>query len=115
MIAFDHGVSQQKTVLDVDVGVVVQEDLHAARPLPDDGELKRRCAFIAERVDLGLELQEQSDKRVPAVVRSHVERRPAVIAFGVDDVAPVFRLQHQACNPRPAVHGCVMKSSEASN
>lgn len=115
VVALDHSVAQQEAVLDVDVGVVVQEDLHTARPLPDDGELKRGRTFVAERVNLGLELQQQPDERVPAVVRSHVQGSPAVVAFRVDDVAPVVRLEHQACDAGPAVHGRVVKSSEASD
>lgn len=91
MVALDDGISQQEAILNVDVGAVVQEDLHAARPLPDDGELEGRRAFVAEWVDLGLELQEESDERVPAVVSGHVQGSPAVVALCVNDVAPVFR------------------------
>lgn len=92
MVALDDGVPQQEAVLNVDVGAVVQEDFHAARPLPDDGELQGRRAFVAERVDLGLELQEEPHERVPAVVSGHVQGGPAVVAFCVNDVAPVLWL-----------------------
>lgn len=62
VIAFDHSIAQQESVLNVDVGVVVQEDFHAAGSLPDDGKLKRRCTFITEWVDLSLELQKEPDE-----------------------------------------------------
>lgn len=92
MIAFDHSIAQQESVLNVDVGVVVQEDFHAAGPLPDDGQLKRRRTFITEWVDLSLELQKEPDERVPPIVGSHVERSPAIIALCINDVTPVLRL-----------------------
>lgn len=115
VVALDDSVAQQEPVLDVDVGTVVQEDLHAARPLSDDGELQGRRSLVTERVHLGLELQEQPHKGVPPVVCGHVQRGPAIIAFGVDDVAPVLGLQHEAGDPGPAVHGSIVKRSEAAD
>lgn len=113
VVALDDGVAQQEAVLDVDVGAVVQEDAHAAGALADDGQLQRCGALVAEGVHLRPELQQQSHERVPAVVGGHVQRRPAVVALGVDDVAAELRLQHQPGDARSAVHGGVVQRREA--
>lgn len=113
VVALDDGVAQQEAVLDVDVGAVVQEDAHATGALADDGQLQRRGALVAEGVHLRPELQQQSHERVPAVVGGHVQRRPAVVALGVDDVAAELRLQHQPGDARSAVHGGVVQRREA--
>lgn len=115
VVAFDHSVAQQEAILDVNVSVVVQKDFHAAGALPDNGQLKWGGAFITERIHLSLELKQELDKRVPAVVCCHMEGSPAVIALGIDNVTSVIRLQHQACNPSPAMHGGVMQGCEATN
>lgn len=113
VVALDDGVAQQEAVLDVDVGAVVQQDAHATGALANDGQLQRRGALVAERVHLRPELQQQSHKRVPAVVGGHVQRRPAIVALGVDDVAAELRLQHQPGDARSAVHGGVVQRCEA--
>lgn len=115
VVALNDGVTQQEAVLNVYVGAVVQQDAHAAGALADDGQLERRGAFVAERVHLGFELQEETHEGVAAVVGRHVQRRPAVVALGVDDVAAVLGLQHEAGDAGAAVHGGVMQSGEASD
>ena len=113
VVALDDSIAQQETVLDVDVGAVVQQDAHAAGALADDGQLQRGGALVAQRVHLGVELQQQPHKRVAPVVRRHVQRRPAVVALGVDDIAAVLRLQHEAGDARTPMHGCVVQRREA--
>ncbi|TNN75311.1 hypothetical protein EYF80_014358 [Liparis tanakae] len=66
-------------------------------------------------VHLGPELEEEAHERVPAVVGGHVQRRPAVVAFGVDDVAAKLGFQHQAGDARSAVHRGVVKRREAAD
>lgn len=86
MIAFDDCVPQEEAILNVYVGAVVQEDPYAAGALADDGQLEWRGPFVAQRVHLGPEFEEEAYERVSAIVGGHVERRPAVVAFGVDNV-----------------------------
>lgn len=45
----------------------------------------------------------------------HVQRGPAVIALGIDDVAAILGLQHEAGDAGTAVHGSIMQSCEASD
>lgn len=56
VVALNDGVTQQEAVLNVYVGVVIEQNANAAGALTDNRQLKRRCAFVAERVHLGFEL-----------------------------------------------------------
>lgn len=115
MIAFDDSVSEQEAVLDVNVGAVVQEDAHTAGALTDDGQLERRGAFVAQRIHLRSELQKEAHKRVAAIVGGHVQRRPAIVALGVDNVPAILRLQHESGDACSAVHGGVVERCETTD
>lgn len=115
VIAFDDGVSQQEAVLNVNVGTVVQEDPYTAGALADDGQLQRRGPFVAQRVHLGPELEEEAYERVSAVVGRHVERRPAVVAFCVYNVTAKLGFQHQSGDACSAVHSSVVEGCEAAD
>ena len=114
VIAFDDGIPQQEAILNVNVGTVVQEDPYATGALTDDGQLQRRGAFIAQRVHLGPELEEEAYERVSTVVGGHVQRCPAIIAFCIYNVTAKLGFQHQSGDACSAMHSSIVKCCEAT-
>lgn len=115
VIAFDDSVAEQEAILDVNVGAVVQENAHAAGALTDDGQLKWRGPFVTQWIHLSPELEKEAHEWVAAIVSRHVQRRPAVVAFGVNNVSAIVRLQHQSGDACTTVHGSIVKCCETTN
>lgn len=115
VIAFDDSVSQKESILNVNVGAMVQQDPDTAGALTDDGQLKWSGPFVAQWIHFSLKLQEEANKRVATIVCSHVKRCPTIIAFCIYNVPTKLRLQHQSSDTRPAMHSSVVKCCEAAD
>ena len=89
MVPFDDGIAEWEAPLDVNVGVVVQQHLHAALFLSDDGQLQGGGAFDAERVHQGIVLDQESDKGIPPVVGGNMKGCPAIAAGRVNELRSI--------------------------